>query len=247
MKNVFFFFLIFLLATSCVPHKKVVYFDDMKEGGALNMPDPPEIYLKPADLVEVNITSISQETNAYFLKSGATSEGKYAPNVYQIAGDGTIDIPLIGKVALSGKTAEESQEHLRELLLEYLQKPSVNVRLVSFRITILGEVKAPGVYEIPDSRVSVLEAIGRAGDLTIFGKRDNVLLIRNIGDEKRSFRIDLNKSDLLNNELFYLQNNDVLYIEPSRGKTAGDDNVYRLLPLVLSGLTFVAVIISLTQ
>ncbi len=247
MKNVYVFFLISLFAASCVPHKKVVYFDDIGEGSVLNMPAPPEIYLKPSDLVEINITSISQETNAFFMKTGATSDGKYAPNVYQISGDGTIDIPLIGKVALSGKTAEESQEHLRELLLEYVQKPSVNVRLVSFRITILGEVRAPGVYEIPDSRVSILEAIGRAGDLTIFGKRDNILLIRNIGDEKRSFRIDLSDSDVLNSEMFYLQNNDVLYIEPSRGKTAGDDNVYRLLPLVLSGLTFVAVIISLTQ
>jgi polysaccharide export outer membrane protein len=136
---------------------------------------------------------------------------------------------------------------LREALLSYVQKPSVNVRLVSFRITVLGEVRMPGVYGVPDGKVNVLEAIGYAGDLTIYGKRDNVLVIRNMGDEKQYIRINLNHSDALAGQAYYLQNNDVVYIEPSRGKTSGDDNVYRLLPLVLSGLTFIVVILSLTQ
>lgn len=248
MRNLFFLILV-AAWTSCVPHKNVVYFGDLPKAtsDALDIPCPPELRLRTGDLVEINITSISRETNTFFEKPGTSGDGPYAPNVFQINSNGAVDIPLIGQVELAGKTTEEAQDFLRSELLSYVQKPSVNVRLVSFRITVLGEVRTPGVYSIPDGRVSVLEAIGYAGDLTIYGKRDNVLIIRNVGDEKRHLRINLNDSSLLNGDAFYLQNNDVVYIEPSRGKTSGDDNVYRLLPLVLSGLTFVVVIISLTQ
>ena len=248
MRNLL-FFAVLIWATSCVPHKDVVYFNDLDpfEGGNLNLPDIPQLTLKSGDLVEINITSISQETNTFFIKPGSASDSRYAPNVYQITSEGMVDIPLVGQINLSGKTTSEAEAILRERLLEYVQKPTVNVRLVSFRITVLGEVRNPGVYEIPDSRVNILEALGFAGDLTIFASRDNVMLIRNIGEQKRYYRINLNNSTSLNQDLFYLQNNDVLYIEPSKGRTASDDNIYRLLPLVLSGLTFVVVIISLTQ
>lgn len=239
---------ILIWTSSCVPHKDVLYFADLNaDGGSLDLPEIPALTLKAGDLIEINITSISQETNTFFVKPGSATDSRYAPNVYQISDEGLVDIPLVGQIDLAGKTPSSAESLLRERLLEYVQKPTVNVRLVSFRITVLGEVRNPGVYEISDSQVNILEALGFAGDLTIFASRDNVMLIRNIGEEKRYYRIDLNNSTALSRELFYLQNNDVLYIEPSKGRTASDDNVYRLLPLVLSGLTFVVVIISLTQ
>ncbi len=242
-------FAILIWTTSCVPHKNVLYFTDLnaETGGSLDLPDTPELTLKAGDMVEINITSISQETNTFFVKPGSATESRYAPNVYQISAEGRVDIPLVGQIDLAGNSPSAAESLLRERLLEYVQKPTVNVRLVSFRITVLGEVRNPGVYEISDSQVNILEALGFAGDLTIFASRDNVMLIRNIGDEKRYYRINLNNSKALSQDLFFLQNNDVLYIEPSRGRTASDDNLYRLLPLVISGLTFVIVLISLTQ
>ena len=234
---------------SCVSHKEVTYFNDLdnRNEGVLNMPNAPVLHLQPNDVVEVSISSISKDANEYFQKGGSDIDHKYAGNTYQIASDGSIDLPLVGKVVIGGMPNQEAEALIREALLTYLQKPSVNIRLVSFEITVLGEVKMPGVYAIADGRVTVLEALGYAGDLTIFGKRDNILVIRNSDAGKAYFRINLNSSDVLNSDKFYLQNNDVVYVEPSKGLTSRDDNAYRILPLILSTLTFVVVIIGLSR
>lgn len=209
--------------------------------------DATEATLKEGDILEIHISSISQETNTYFYKPGGESDTKSGANTYQIAGDGKVDFPLIGRVTLKGKTPTEGELHLKELLAEYLQKPVVNIRLVNFSITVLGEVKTPGLYQVPSANANILEAMGLAGDMTIYGKRDKVLVVRNNGDDKRYFRVDLNQSNFFESEAFHLQNNDIVYVPPSRGRSSADDNVYRLLPLVISSLTFAVVIISLSQ
>lgn len=235
--------------TSCVSHKEVTYFNDLNTSvaGELNIPDAPVLNLQPNDVIEVGISSISKDANEYFQKGGSDIDHKYSGNTYQITKEGTIDLPLVGEIAIGGLTTQAAEKVVKGALLTYLQKPSVNIRLVSFEITVLGEVKMPGVYAIADGQVTVLEAIGYAGDLTIFGKRNNILVIRNSQAGKKYFRIDLNSSDALINDNFYLHNNDVVYVEPSKGLTSRDDNAYRILPLVLSTLTFVVVIIGLSR
>lgn len=237
------------LIVGCVPHKDITYFNDLQDSveGEIQIPEPPEITLQPNDIVEIDITSVSQEANNYFIKGGSAVDKEYAGNTYQLSTSGIVVIPLIGEVNLKDKRPEEAEELIKIELLKYLQSPTVNVRLVSFQVTVLGEVNNPGVYEIPDSKATILEALGYAGDLTIYGKRGNVLLIRNDKDEKKYFRIDLNDSSFLNSPNFYVRNNDVIYIEPSKGKTSADDNAYRILPLIISTLTFVVVLISLSQ
>jgi polysaccharide export outer membrane protein len=248
MRSIWVIALLCYLTTACVPHKKVLYFKDLAEQqGSLSLPDAPEVILKTGDVVEVNIASVSQETNIYFQKQGSATDRNFAPNTYQIASDGTIDLPLIGKVPLEGKNISEAESSLKELLTEYLQKPSVNIRIMSFKITVMGEVGAPGVYNVPDGRINLLEALAMAGDLTIFGRRDNLLLIRNEGGEKEYKRLSLSDSAVLQSEHFYLRNNDVLYVEPSKGRSAADDNLYRILPLTVSVLTFVVLIFSISQ
>jgi len=249
MKQLFSLILLGVFLVSCVSHKEVTYFNDLdnRNEGVLNMPNAPVLHLQPNDVVEVSISSISKDANEYFQKGGSDIDHKYAGNTYQIASDGSIDLPLVGKVIIGGMPNQEAEALIRDALLTYLQKPSVNIRLVSFEITVLGEVKMPGVYAIADGRVTVLEALGYAGDLTIFGKRDNILVIRNSDAGKAYFRINLNSSDVLNSDKFYLRNNDVVYVEPSKGLTSRDDNAYRILPLILSTLTFVVVIIGLSR
>lgn len=241
-------FIIAVFSASCIPHKDVLYMRDLnKPSGDIYFAEAPESIILNGDLLEIHISSISQETNSYFFKPGSESDTKSGANTYQIATDGKIDLPLIGRVELVGKTTAEAEEYLRELLKEYLQKPVVNVRLVNFTVTVLGEVKNPGVFQIPTASATIFEAIGLAGDMTIFGQRDNVLLIRNSGPEKNYTRLDLGNSALISSGSFHLQNNDVIYVPPSKGRASADDNVYRLLPLIISGLTFVVVIISLSQ
>ncbi|MFT5596099.1 MAG: polysaccharide export outer membrane protein [Flammeovirgaceae bacterium] len=246
MKNLF-YLLSFFLLSSCVSHEQVTYFNDLQEleTGKLNIPNAPSAVLKKGDLVEVQISSISLETNAYFQTDQSSSDEGFGGNLYQIDESGFIHLPLLGKVKIAGLSKEEARSTIETALLEYVQKPSVNLRIADFKITVLGEVNTPGVYKIPAGEASVLEALGYAGDLTVFGVRENVLLIRDNGVEKSFHRLNLNDSSVLESEHFYLQNNDVIYVQPTKGLTSKDDNIYRILPLVISSLTFIVVIISL--
>jgi polysaccharide export outer membrane protein len=248
MKAWIYLIALLFFAPACVPYKKVIYFSDLApSGGPLAMPEPRPYTLTPGDVIEINISSVSRETNDYFAKPGSSTDRNFGPNTWQIAEDGTIDIPLIGAVAIGGLTLAAAETTLRERLTKYLQQPTVNVRLMSFRITVLGEVSRPGVYDVPNGQINLLEALGMAGDLTLFARRDNVLLVRNDGTEKIHRRLNLNQSDVLASEWFHLRNNDVLYVQPSKGRTAADDNLYRILPLTVSALTFVVLIISISQ
>lgn len=237
------------LFSSCVSHKKITYFNDISESvsGEIAFQEAPVLILRNNDIVEIEISSISSETSQYFNRSGSNVDKKYAGNTYQIAADGSIELPLVGSVQIGNLSTDEAQEVIKTALLVYLQSPTVNLRLVSFKITVLGEVETPGVYDVPDAQINILEALGYAGDMTIYGKRDNVLLIRNYEGAKIYQRIDLNSADFMSSDFFYLQNNDVLYVEPSKGATSKDDNAYRILPLVLSSLTFLIVLIGVTQ
>lgn len=249
MKNLFYLSLSVFLLASCVSHKQVTYFNDIQDlrTGKLNIPDAPSAVLKKGDLVEVQISSISLETNAYFQTDQSSSDEGFGGNLYQIDEGGFVHLPLVGNVEIVGLSKEEARSAIESALLEYVQKPSVNLRIADYKITVLGEVNMPGVYKIPMGEASVLEALGYAGDLTVYGVRANVLLIRDNGIEKSFHRLNLNDSSVLESEHFYLQNNDVIYVQPTKGLTSKDDNIYRILPLVISSLTFVAVIISLNQ
>ena len=249
MKKLSILYLLIILLSACVPHKDITYFNDIQGNteGEIQFQAPPAISLQPNDIVEIDINSVSKETNEYFVKAGSSVDKEYAGNTYQISSNGSVVLPLIGEVQLQDKTPKEAEEIIKEAALKYLQAPTVNVRLVSFQVTILGEVANPGVYNISDSKATVLEALGYAGDLTIYGKRNNVLLIRNDKEEKKYMRFDLGSSELLSSENYYVKNNDVIYVEPSKGKSSADDNAYRILPLVISTLTFVVVLIGLSQ
>jgi len=246
MRN-FFVILIALLVSGCVGHKNVTYFNDIEEevSGVLNIAETPESLLKPNDLIEVNISSTSLETNRFFQKPTSENGEGFGGNTYRIGYDGSIEIPLVGEVAVGGLNTDGAADVIREALLEYVRDPTVNVRMLNFKITLLGEVKNPGVYQIPTAEANILEALGYAGDLTLYGVRENVLVIRTDGDEKRFQRLNLNRSDIVESEYFHLRNNDIIYVQPTKGLTSKDDNIYRILPLIISSLTLITVVISL--
>ncbi|GAB3976825.1 hypothetical protein GCM10028806_37090 [Spirosoma terrae] len=167
-----------------------------------------------------------------------------AVNGYLVDNTGMIELPLLGKVNVTGKTVTEVKDQLRSSLKEYLKEPTVNVRNQNFRISVMGEVARPSLYTIPNEQITLLEALSLSGDVTIYGRRDNVLLIRE-ENGKRSFnRIDLTRRDLFNSPYYHLHPNDVVYVEPGRVRAASADRTNQLLPIVLSGLSFVAIIFS---
>ena len=139
---------------------------------------------------------------------------------YLVDNNGDIEFPLVGKIHVAGLTKTLCQEAIRERIAPYLAKterPLVTVRMSSYRITVLGEVKGPGVIPVTTEKISVLEAIASAGDLSIYGRRDNVMLIREDSNGQKSIlRLNLNDANIINSPYFYLQQNDVLYIQPNK-------------------------------
>ena len=122
--------------------------------------------------------------------------------------------------------------------------PIVTARFLNFRVTVLGEVNRPGVVAVPSEQISILEAIGQAGDLTIFGLRDNVILIRQEGSQKLIKRLSLNSSNLLQSPYFFLKSNDVIYVEPGKAKVASTDRTTQLLPIIFSGISLAVIILT---
>ena len=132
------------------------------------------------------------------------------------------DYPIFGEVKVIDKTVTELSSYIQELLIEngYIQEPMIFTRIMNFRISVLGEVTKPGVINVPNNRLTILEAITQAGDLTIYGKRDKIKLLRENDGKVQSYNVDLTKGNIINEPYYYLQQNDVIYVEPNRSKTA---------------------------
>lgn len=216
-------FLFFLSA--CAPKKDVVYFTgiDTLQVANSNLNYTP--VFKPDDQLTISVSALDLEAAlpfnlpvASFNTNGTSVAGNQQLQSYLIAKDGTIEFPQLGTMQMAGLTRLQAITMLKEKLKPFLVDPVVNITLVNFKVTVLGEVKKPGTYAVKSERISVLEAIGLAGDLTIHGTRQNALLIRETSEGKVYERIDLSTTDLFNSSYYYLQQNDVLYIEPNKPK-----------------------------
>ena len=208
--------------------------------------------LQKGDILSIMVSSLSPEASAMFnpyLAAQAASVIQSSQNNlppvfgYLIDEDGFITLPLIGKQKVLGMTTKDATVAITVLLDKYLQQPTVNIRILNFRISVLGEVVRPSVYTVPNEKITLPEALGLAGDLTIYGQRNNVLIIRE-NDGKRQFaRIDLTKRDLFNSPYYYLHANDIVYIEATKSKVTSSDRTVQLAPILLSGLSLLTVIV----
>jgi polysaccharide export outer membrane protein len=206
---------------SCVSKEKMIYFQEaqkLAETAAKNEllkiqeDDELMILVSASDASDV----ISAKPFNLFLNSGQGSANQ--PLTYLVDANGIISFPVLGDIEVKGKTTLELKEFLTEKLSPYLNKPIVNIRLENFRFSVMGEVKNSGVYVSKNERVSIPEAIAMAGDLTIQGKRKNVLLIRKNGDKYQEIRLDLTDASLFSSPYFYLAQNDVIYVEPNKAR-----------------------------
>ncbi|GAA4459012.1 hypothetical protein GCM10023189_32120 [Nibrella saemangeumensis] len=148
----------------------------------------------------------------------------------------------MGKISVVGFSTAEASERILEKLKNFLKEPTVNVRNLSFRISVLGEVARPALFSIPNEQITLTEALGLAGDITIFGRRDNVMVIREENGKRIFSRIDLTQRDVFRSPFFYLHPNDVVYVEPTKARAANADRTNQLIPIVLSGLSIIAII-----
>ncbi len=221
-------FLGLVLLSSCAK-RNLVYFSDMQQASEQSSPIKNYIAprIQPDDILSITVSSLSAESNVLFNSVLLPASGNTAGVAekinegYLVDKNGFINFPVIGKIALAGLTKEEATDKMTDLIKANVKNPIVNVRFVNFKITVIGEVTNPATFQVATEKINVLEALGLAGDMTTFGRRENVLVIREKSGVRSTTRLNLNSKEVLNSPYYYLQQNDIVYVEPfNKGKTA---------------------------
>lgn len=245
-----------LTLLSCTQYKNVTYFEDVSNTADTLMKAAANTYeskIKPGDLLSFSITTLDQLSSPQIYQaplSGNASPSKNSDlnlptgGSYLVDKSGNIEVPLIGKVMLSGQTLDIAKEQLRKRYAEYYKSFSLNLNFVNHTITVLGEVVNPGNFNISGvSKVSVFDALSYAGDITVFGKKENVLLVRDTADnQKHIIRLNLNSRNIVASPYFFLKEGDMLYVEPTKAKLASTDFYRtRYLTFIATGLSIILI------
>lgn len=245
-----------LFLLSCAAPKNITYFRDIPDTTKFKIIDQTVYYtplIQSDDILQVTIQTIDPASTASFnqqntaswpiVSGGASTPTGTGVSGYLVDREGYVVLPLVGKIAVKGKTTDMVRDDIRTKASEYFKDPVVNVRFANFKITVLGEVARPSTYIMPNEKVTLLDALGVAGDLTIYGKRENVMLIREKNNKKELIRLNLNNSDLFKSPYYYLQQGDVVYVEPNKSKIASTDvGKIRRITVIVSILSLVVVL-----
>jgi polysaccharide export outer membrane protein len=217
-------FLLVIVISSCVSNKDIAYFqfDEIEQAKVSNQ---FETIFKPDDLLQITISSDNIEATLPFnlpavtFGTAGTAAGTPKQQTYLIDSRGEIDFPILGKLKLGGVSREAALELFKQKLSpDYITNPTINISIANFKVTVYGDVNKPGTFTIPNERVSILDAIGLAGDLNISGRRDNVMVIREENNKKVKYTVNLLSNKTLTSPVFYLQQNDVVYVEHNKAR-----------------------------
>jgi len=256
-----------LMFTSCASTKHIAYFQNISDGvkdttEAIPGP-PPNPVIQPDDILLINVSGdnpaaampFNQGATSYntptLIGATSTTESVYGKAAdtrlgYLVDGQGRINFPVLGTLTLNNMSLIQAQDTIQQLLLPYLKGPLVNIRFLNYKITVLGEVAHPGTYTIPNQRINLLQALGLAGDMTIFGKRANVLVVREKSGKREYGRINMNDSKrLFDSPFYYLQQNDVVYVQPRRSKLWNTDQAtLRNVSIMATILSAVSILVT---
>lgn len=214
---------------SCTSYKKVPYLQNSKDLDTLEQQATVyEPVIQPNDMLNIVVNSNQEQkaAMAYNLTSGSLNSTTSQPMLdYIVDTKGCVNIPNVGEVRLAGLTIPQAENLILDKIKgSFAVPPVVIVRFVDYKISVLGEVVSPGTYNSKDGKITILQALALAGDLTVYGKRDNVKIIREeTNGEKKVYEVDLNDASLLTSPLYYLQQNDVVYVTPNKTKARGSD------------------------
>ena len=245
---------IILFFTSCVNTQKAVYFNGQGDASLPSNITIPQTIISTNDLLSITVTSLNPTASAVFNAPNITysnnttniTGGPVQASGYLVDAEGNIQFPILGTIKAAGLTESVLRGKITKEILDrkLLVDPIVTVRHLNFKVTVLGEVGNPTVINVPSEKITLLEALGLAGDVTVYGKKDNVLVIREENGQKLIKRINLNTSEIFNSPYYYLRSNDIVYVEPNKARVAGSSRSYQLLPIILSGLSFAAIIVD---
>ncbi len=242
-----------LLSTSCTSTKDAVYFNGIPATEFADKAEDLEPVIHENDLLSINVSSLNPEATEIFNVSNTTSNRPTTANSnvsqavgYLVDQDGYIQFPLLGKIKAAGSSKKTLREGIRKELINrrLLKDPIVDIRYLNYKVSVLGEVAKPSVLTVPNEKITLLEALGLAGDLTIYANRNNVLLIREEDNKKKLVRIDLTTDDLFTSPYYYLKSNDIIYVEPNKTKITNASTARQWLPVVFSGLSIAVIAID---
>jgi polysaccharide export outer membrane protein len=252
-------FLFAALFFSCASKTDLVYYqniDGLASGGKANS---YEIKIQPDDLLMIIVSAEDPETaipfnlstlsvpSAYNLNA---SRGQETMQSYLVDTGGFIDFPVLGKLKLGGLTRSEVMQLLQGKISKYIKNPIINLRLMNFKVSVQGEVTIPGTYNVVSERITLIEALTLAKDLTIYGKRDNILILREIDGVKSYNRVDITKADFINSPFYYLAQNDVVYVEPNKVRINGaavGANTGVIISITSLVITLITLIVTTTK
>lgn len=213
------------LLNSCAPTRNITYLSDLKGTAEYSeeIKNKTDSKIQPDDILSITVNSLNPESNVLFNNgvlqtiggTGVTpTTSSRGSEGYLVDQKGTINFPVLGRVELAGLTKEQATNKMTDEIKKSVKNPIVNIRFLNFKVTVIGEVNRPSTYTVASERLSVIEALGLAGDLTPYGKRENILIIREQNGIRSTSRVNLTSTSILNSPSFYLQQNDIVYVEP---------------------------------
>ncbi|MFI3265787.1 MAG: polysaccharide biosynthesis/export family protein [Rikenellaceae bacterium] len=220
------FMLSILLLGSCASQKQVTYFQDIPDEYEVTRTESYEIKIQADDLISIMVNSRDPKLSQMFnlpLVSFQVNDNVVGQNRvlgYLVNQDGEINFPQLGVIEIAGMTRSELTKYITQELIDngYITDPVVTIQILNFQVSVMGEVSRPGSFEVTSDRITILDAITKAGDLTIYGMRDRVKVIREIKGKTVVTTVDLRSKDLLTSPYYYLQQNDIVYVEPNKAK-----------------------------
>jgi len=252
MKKLLLLIFISTLILSC-SKRNLVYFSDIDLNSTYEVPvgTSAEPRIQEDDLLSITVISLNAESNMLFNAGVLTSTGETGNAVvsspinenYLVDKNGYINYPVIGQINLKGMTKLEAIEKMTQLLNVYVQDPIINIRFMNFKVSVIGEVQKPSTFIIPTEKVTILEALGLAGDMTAYGRRENVLIIREKEGVRSATRLNLNNQSVLASPYYYLQQNDIVYVEPYKTKAIQSDTNPRTIAILSSMISLATLLI----
>ena len=225
-------FLFILLVFSCKPREELVYYQNIDALASADKLNTYEIKIQPDDLLMIIVSADDAESALPFNLTTVSIPtpgpaglnnfiGQQSIQNYLVDANGIIDFPVLGKLKVGGLSRSEVMQILQNKIEKYIKNPIITIRLSNFKVSVQGEVTVPGTFSVNSDRITLIEAISMAKDLTIYGRRDNILIIRETNGIKSYNRVNITKADFINSPFYYLAQNDVVYVEPNKVRING--------------------------
>ena len=254
-----FILLLAILMVGCNAQQRVLYLQDVESGAEIEIPDSYQIRVRPLDQLTIIVNSKDPElalpfnsasTYAGLAKGAGSSINSSSLQVFTVDNDGYVTLPIIGKVKCDGLTRTELQTLIENKIKEssYIADPQVNVRFANLQISVLGEVTRPGRYDIKSDKITILDALAMAGDMTIYGNRENVAVIREIDGKNVVTKLDIRSIEIFSSPCFYLEQNDIVLVSPNKYRAASSEinqNRSFWISLASTGISFATLLMTI--